>query len=223
MSKTSTSHPDAGPTDLPSWSWTWNAPAEDLESMLATDDDSVDTAIIPTLAYREAVEEAAIAGTAAATAPTKGKAKNKASKRSSAPAPKAKTAAPAKAPVELKSAPATPATVTPATVKAAPVEAKPAEAAVEAAPAPERTKPVIAANLRSRHATPESKAAIRRNLIAVCSVAVSIVIIGLAVSLVGGWIALAAYSLLVLVAGMVLRRVNARYAPRHSLYSPRHA
>lgn len=168
MSTTRTT-PPSGPTELPSWSWTWNAPAEELEAMLATDDDVVDTALIPSLAYREAVEESATASESTVK------------------------------------------TLAPATEEATP------EAEVE------RVAPPVGHSLRSRHATPESKAAIRRNLIAVCCVAVSVVIVGIATGLVGGWIAVAAYTLLVAAAAFVLRRINARYAPKHSRYTPRHA
>ena len=52
MSTARTTSPRTAPTDLP----TWAIQAEDLEAMLATDDDTVDTAVIPRLAYREAVE-----------------------------------------------------------------------------------------------------------------------------------------------------------------------
>ena len=66
-------------------------------------------------------------------------------------------------------------------------------------------------------------AAIRRNLIAMASVLVSIVLIGTALTWLAGWIALAAYALVVIAGAVAVRRANARYAPRHSRYSPRHA
>lgn len=187
MSTTRTTSPHSGPTDLPTWSGTWAVPAEDLEAMLATDDDVVDTALIPTLAFRDAVEESATPGASAVAA----------------------------APAEEAAATDT-------------VEEEAATDTLEVAPAPasvedEPVAPPVGHNLRSRHATPESKAAIRRNLIAVCCVAVSVVIIGIAAGLVGGWIAVAAYTLLVVVAAVALRRANARYAPRHSRYTARHA
>ena len=188
MSTTRTT-PPSGPTELPSWSWTWNAPAEELEAMLATDDDVVDTALIPSLAYREAVEESATASASTVQA-------------------RAPKDAPAKDEVETAVVPA----LAPATADAATPE-----------PEVEHVAPPVGHSLRSRHATPESKAAIRRNLIAVCCVAVSVVIVGIATGLVGGWIAVAAYTLLVAAAAFVLRRINARYAPKHSRYTPRHA
>lgn len=158
MSTARTTSVNTSPTDLPSWA----IPVEDLEAMLATDDDSVDTAAIPRLAFREAVEESA-----------------------------------------------TTSEITVATV------ASQAE--------PEAVTPPVGHSLRSRHATPESVAAIRRNLIAVASVLVSVVIIGAAATWIAGWIALGIYTLLVVAAAVAVRRVNARYAPRHSRYTPRHA
>ena len=58
MSTASTTSSRTAPTDLP----TWAIQTADLEAMLATDDDTVDTAVIPRLAYRDAVEEAAAPG-----------------------------------------------------------------------------------------------------------------------------------------------------------------
>lgn len=159
MSTARTTSVSTSPTDLPSWA----IPVEDLEAMLATDDDSVDTAAIPRLAFREAVEESA-----------------------------------------------TTSEITVATVEDTPAE-------------PEAVTPPVGHSLRSRHATPESVAAIRRNLIAVASVLVSVVIIGAAATWIAGWIALGIYTLLVVAAAVAVRRVNARYAPRHSRYTPRHA
>lgn len=196
MSTTRTTPASSGPTALPSTSRTRNVPAEYLEAMLATDDDAVDTALIPTLAYRDAVEEAATPGTAP-VAPTT---------QAAAPVAPAKDAETAVVPAPDTAAPAVD-----------------ADEAREAAAEAERATPPVGHSLRSRHATPESRAAVRRNLIAVCCVAVSVVILGIATGLVGGWIALAAYTLLVMVAAFVLRRINARYAPRHSRYSARHA
>lgn len=164
MSTARTTSVNTSPTDLPSWV----IPVEDLEAMLATHDDEVDTAAIPRLAFREAVEESA--------------------------------------------------TTSEITVATVPAEATPeAEAQVEPA------TPPVGHSLRSRHASPESVAAIRRNLIAFASVIVSVVIIGAAATWLAGWIALAVYSVLVLAAAIAVRRVNARYAPRHSRYTPRHA
>lgn len=193
MSTTRTMPPSSGPAALPSVSRTRNIRSEDLEAMLATDDDVVDTALIPTLAFRDAVEEAATPGKAAVASTTQ------ATETAVAPAQDPET------------------TVVPALDIAAPQT----EAATESDL--ERIVPPVGHSLRSRHATPESKAAIRRNLVAVCCVVVSVVVIGIAVGLVGGWIALAAYALLVVVAAYALRRANARYAPRHSRYTARHA
>lgn len=160
----STANPSAptSPTDLPAWA----VPVEDLEAMLDTDDESVDTAVIPRLAFREAVEESAATATTAVTT------------------------------VDVTDQPA---------------------------PAAEPTAPPVGHSLRSRHASPESVAAIRRNLIALASVVVSIVILGAASAWFAGWIALAGYAVLVITAAVALRRVNSRYAPRHSRYTPRHA
>ena len=149
------------PTDLP----TWSLQTQDLEAMLATDDDTVDTAVIPRLAYRDAVEESAAPGQTLVV----------------------------------------------------PVATPEGDAAVEPASTP------IGHSLRHRHASPESVAAIRRNLIAVACVLVAVVVIGAAITWLAGWIALAAYSLLVLGAAVALHRVNARYSARHSRHTPRHA
>lgn len=147
------------PTDLP----TWAIQAQDLEAMLATDDDTVDTAVIPRLAYRDAVEEAAVPGQSQITA------------------------------VEV-----------------------PADDV-------EHVATPVGHNLRSRHATPESVAAIRRNLVAVACVLVSVVVIGAAATWLAGWIALGIYALVVVSAAVAIRRSNARYTARHSRYAPRHA
>ena len=56
MSTARTTSDRTAPTDLP----TWAIQAEDLEAMLATNDDEVDTAAIPRLAFRDAVEESAV-------------------------------------------------------------------------------------------------------------------------------------------------------------------
>lgn len=166
MSTARTTSTHTSPTGMPAWA----IPAEDLEAMLATDDDSVDTAAIPRLAFREAVEESAATSEAPVTTTT-----------AAEPAPE------------------------------------------EGADLPEAATPPVGHSLRSRHATPESVAAIRRNLVAVASVIVSVVLIGTAVTWLAGWIALAVYSLLVLGLAVAVRRANSRYAPRHSRYTPRHA
>ncbi|WP_338748931.1 hypothetical protein [Janibacter alittae] len=191
MSTTRTMPPSSGPTALPSVSRTRDIPSGDLEAMLATDDDVVDTALIPTLAFRDAVEEAATPGKAPVTSTTQASA--------------------------VASAQDAETTVVPAIDTPAPEGGATPESGLE------RVVPPVGHSLRSRHATPESRAAVRRNLIAVCCVVVSVVVIGIAVGLVGGWLALAAYALLVVVAAFALRRANARYAPRHSRYTARHA
>lgn len=193
MSNTRTMPPSSGPAALPSVSRTRNIPSEDLEAMLATDDDVVDTALIPTLAFRDAVEEAATSGTSPIASTSQ------ATETAVVPAQDAETA------------------VVPAVDTSTPESANTPERDLE------RIVPPVGHSLRSRHATPESRAAVRRNLIAVCCVVVSVVVIGVAAGLVGGWIALAVYALLVVVAAYALRRANARYAPRHSRYTARHA
>ena len=156
MSTARTTSPRTAPTDLP----TWAIQAEDLEAMLATDDDTVDTAVIPRLAYREAVEEAAVPGQMVVTEPVD---------------------------------------------------------EVEHVAAP------VGHNLRRRHASPESVAAIRRNLIAVACVLAAVVLIGAAATWLAGWIALGVWTLLVVAGAIAIRRSNSRYTARHSRYTPRHA
>lgn len=166
MSTARTTSPRTTPTDLPTWAIQAEgaAPsAEHLAAMLATDDDAVDTAVIPRLAYRDAVEEAALPGRSAVT-----------------------------------------------------TIAEPADE-IEHVVAP------VGHNLRRRHASPESVAAIRRNLLAVACVVASVVVIGLAVGWLAGWIALAAYAVLVIGAAIAVRRANSRYTARHSRYTARHA
>lgn len=171
MSTARTTSTQTSPTDMP----TWAIPVEDLEAMLATDDDTVDTAAIPRLAYRDAVEESAA----------------------------------------TSEAPVAPSTVGEKAVAA--------QAVTPPETTPEPAAPPVGHSLRRRHASPESVAAIRRNLIAVSAVVVSVVLIGTAVAWLAGWIALAAYAALVIGAAVAVRRANARYAPRHSRYAPRHA
>ena len=156
MSTARTTSPRTAPTDLP----TWAIQAEDLEAMLATDDDTVDTAVIPRLAYREAVKEAAVPGQTVVTEPVD---------------------------------------------------------EVEHVAAP------VGHNLRRRHASPESVAAIRRNLIAVACVLAAVVLIGAAATWLAGWIALGVWTLLVVAGAIAIRRSNSRYTARHSRYTPRHA
>lgn len=159
MSTASTTSSRTAPTDLP----TWAIQTADLEAMLATDDDTVDTAVIPRLAYRDAVEEAAAPGQSLVTV----------------------------------------------------VESPRDDVEHVATP--------VGHNLRSRHATPESVAAIRRNLVAIACVLVSVVVVGAALTGLAGWIALGIYALVVVSAAIALRRTNARYSARHSRYAPRHA
>lgn len=178
MSTARTTSTQASPTDMP----TWAVPVEDLEAMLATDDDTVDTAAIPRLAFRDAVEESA--ATQAAT--------------------------PVAATTQVSSTDVSSTTA---------VEQAPAATA----PTLEPAAPPVGHSLRRRHASPESVAAIRRNLLAVAAVIVSIVLLGSAVAWLAGWIALAVYAVLVIGVAVAVRRANARYAPRHSRYAPRHA
>ena len=156
MSTARTTSPRTAPTDLP----TWAIQAEDLEAMLATDDDTVDTAVIPRLAYREAVEEAAVPGQTVVTEPVD---------------------------------------------------------EVEHVAAP------VGHNLRRRHASPESVAAIRRNLIAVACVLAAVVLVGAAATWLACWIALGVWTLCVVAGAVALRRANSRYTARHSRYTARHA
>ena len=166
MSTARTTPTPTSPTDRPSWA----VPVEDLEAMLATDDDTVDTAAIPRLAFRDAVEESA-------------------------------------------------------TTSDAPVSAvaETTEGVSDATPVAEPAAPPVGHSLRRRHASPESLVAIRRNLVAVACVIVTVVLLGAAAGWIGGWIAVSAYALLVLGAAAAVRRANARYVPRHSRYTPRHA
>lgn len=168
MSTARTTSDRTAPTDLP----TWAIQAEDLEAMLATNDDEVDTAAIPRLAFRDAVEEAAAPGAATVTA------------------------------VEGPATEAAPAAPTPE---------------VELAATP------VGHNLRHRHASPESVAAIRRNLIAVACVLTAVVLVGAAATWLAGWIALGVWTLCVVAGAVALRRANSRYTARHSRYTARHA
>ncbi|QNF93997.1 hypothetical protein [Janibacter sp. YB324] len=172
MSTARTTSDRTAPTDLP----TWAIQAEDLEAMLATNDDEVDTAAIPRLAFRDAVEEAAAPGAATVTA----------------------------------------------------VEGRTTETDTEAAPAAptpevEPAATPVGHNLRHRHASPESVAAIRRNLIAVACVLTAVVLVGAAATWLAGWIALGVWTLCVVAGAVALRRANSRYTARHSRYTARHA
>lgn len=168
MSTARTTSDRTAPTDLP----TWAIQAEDLEAMLATNDDEVDTAAIPRLAFRDAVEEAAAPGAATVT-----------------------------------------------------VVEDPATEVAPAAPTPEvePVAPPVGHNLRHRHASPESVAAIRRNLIAVACVLTAVVLVGAAATWLAGWIALGVWTLCVVAGAVALRRANSRYTARHSRYTARHA
>lgn len=88
---------------------------------------------------------------------------------------------------------------------------------------PDSPVPSTTPRTRHRHASPQSLAAVRRNLVALAAVVVGTVLIGALVGFVAGWVGVAAYALV--VGGLLLaqRRVNARYAPRHSRYVARHA
>lgn len=88
---------------------------------------------------------------------------------------------------------------------------------------PDSPVPSTTPRTRHRHASPQSLAAVRRNLVALAAVVVGAVLIGALVGFVAGWVGVAGYALV--VGGLLLaqRRVNARYAPRHSRYVARHA
>ena len=120
---------------------------------------------------------------------------------------------------------ALPEVVPPVAAFAAPASRVPTQPTV-AAPAPRTPSPASApatSRTRHRHASEQSLAAVRRNLVAVAAIVTGAVLLGSAVGIIGGWVALVGYVLL--VGGLVLarRRVNARYAPRHSRYVARHA
>lgn len=116
---------------------------------------------------------------------------------------------------------AVPETVPSAVTPNVPVEARPAPAPTTTpSPAPSSQIP---ARSRHRHASPQSLAAVRRNLIALAAVIVGTVLLGSLVGLVAGWVGVAGYALVVGSLVLLRRRVNARYAPRHSRYAPRHA
>ncbi|GAA1238711.1 hypothetical protein GCM10009633_09720 [Janibacter melonis] len=119
-------------------------------------------------------------------------------------------------PVEL------PAGATTAPVSQAPTAAPapaPAVPAPAAAPAPSL---VASPATRHRHASAESLDAVRRNQVALAVVVTAIVLLGAVVGLIGGWIALAGYALL--VGGLLLAQhlVNRRYTARHTRHVPRH-
>lgn len=120
-------------------------------------------------------------------------------------------------PVELPAGATTaPVSQAPTTAPAAPTAAPPAPAA---APAPSR---VASPATRHRHASAESLDAVRRNQVALAVVVTAIVLLGAVVGLIGGWIALAGYALL--VGGLLLAQhlVNRRYTARHTRHVPRH-
>jgi hypothetical protein len=120
-------------------------------------------------------------------------------------------------PVELPAGATTaPVSQAPTTAPAAPTAAPPAPAA---APAPSR---VASPATRHRHASAESLDAVRRNQVALAVVVTAIVLLGAVVGLVGGWVALAGYALL--VGGLLLAQhlVNRRYTARHTRHVPRH-
>ncbi|MET4079866.1 hypothetical protein [Janibacter sp. UYMM211] len=120
-------------------------------------------------------------------------------------------------PVELPAGATTaPVSQAPTAAPAAPTAAPPAPAA---APAP---SPVASPSTRHRHASAESLDAVRRNQVALAVVVTAIVLLGAVVGLVGGWVALAGYALL--VGGLLLAQhlVNRRYTARHTRHVPRH-
>lgn len=105
---------------------------------------------------------------------------------------------------------------------ASPATSTPAAAAT-VAPAPVTPSPVpVRSTTRHRHASPESLAAVRRNHIALTVVVVATVLLGVGVGITAGWVGILAYALLVGTLLLAQHRVNRRYAPRHSRYTPRH-
>lgn len=124
-------------------------------------------------------------------------------------------------PVELPAGATTaPVSQAPTTAPAAPTAAAPAPAAATAtAQAP---SPVASPSTRHRHASAESLDAVRRNQVALAVVVTAIVLLGAVVGLIGGWVALAGYALL--VGGLLLAQhlVNRRYTARHTRHVPRH-
>lgn len=75
---------------------------------------------------------------------------------------------------------------------------------------------------RHRHASPESLDAVRRNQVALTVVVTAVVLLGAVVGLVGGWVALAGYALLVGALLLAQHLVNRRYTARHTRHVPRH-
>src|SRR5699024_5726192 len=129
MTPTSSARTTPTPTSPPARP-SWAVPVEDLQATLATDHDTVDTAALPRLAFRDAVEESA-------------------------------------------------------TTSDAPVSAvaETTEGVSDATPVAEPAAPPVGHSLRRRHASPESLVAIRRNLVAVACVIVTVVLLGAA----AGW------------------------------------
>lgn len=122
-------------------------------------------------------------------------------------------------PVELPAGATTaPVSQAPTTAPAAPTAAAPAPAAATA----QAPSPVASPSTRHRHASAESLDAVRRNQVALAVVVTAIVLLGAVVGLVGGWVALAGYALL--VGGLLLAQhlVNRRYTARHTRHVPRH-
>ncbi|WP_252975825.1 hypothetical protein [Janibacter melonis] len=121
-------------------------------------------------------------------------------------------------PVEL------PAGSTTAPVSQAPTTAPAAPTAAAPAPPPpqRRLRPRGPPSTRHRHASAESLDAVRRNQVALAVVVTAIVLLGAVVGLIGGWVALAGYALL--VGGLLLAQhlVNRRYTARHTRHVPRH-
>ncbi|MBD5831087.1 hypothetical protein [Janibacter melonis] len=120
-------------------------------------------------------------------------------------------------PVEL------PAGATTAPVSQAPATAPAAATAPAPAPATAQApSPAATPSTRHRHASAESLDAVRRNQVALAVVVTAIVLLGAVVGLIGGWVALAGYALL--VGGLLLAQhlVNRRYTARHTRHVPRH-
>lgn len=108
----------------------------------------------------------------------------------------------------------------PASVTVSPV---PGEVTHDTAAPVDHIAPPFGHSLRPRHSSPESVAAIRRNLVAVACVIVSVVLLGAAVTSLASWMGVVAYAVLVVGAFVLARRASSGYAPRHSRYTLRRA
>lgn len=186
---------------------------EDLEALIALDDDEVETAVIPVLAYVAALPMPPAAQPTKVTEPQSREVRTIVLP-AAIPAARHPLPAPA-APETTVDADDEDTAVIPALAADAPAASSDASPEVPASSASQRT--------RHRHASPESLAAIRRNTIAVASLSVAIVLLGATIAYLGGWLAAGGF-LLTVTALLVTRYfVNRRYSPRHTRYGARHA